>query len=71
MVNLLTPRRYRIEHRHADEPPVIVAFADTLWRARAAAGAQRERRRLRGEIDGELVVVDQATETDLRRIPIP
>ena len=59
-----TPPRYRIEHRHPDLSPLVVAFAhsELVGLARlAVAQATLLRRWERGAV----VLVDQATETDL------
>ncbi len=64
------PPRYRIEHRRDDEPPLIVAFADTDLILRAAL-AQEVARHLRARASGALIVVDQATEevVSVRTLP--
>ena len=61
--------RYRVEHRTRDRATLIVGFADTPLECRAlvAVGAGRA---LREGTGGDLVVVDQETETDLARRPV-
>ncbi|MDP9358544.1 MAG: hypothetical protein M3R02_25325 [Chloroflexota bacterium] len=58
---LLPPPRYRIEHRRDDEPPLIVAFADTD-RALQTTLAVQVMRHVRDLTGGVLVVVEQDTD---------
>ncbi len=55
------PPRYRIEHREADQPSLILAFADTGLGLRAGLAVQTARH-LRTRTSGMLVVVDQETD---------
>jgi hypothetical protein len=61
--------RYRVEHRVAAMATLIVGFADTprQYRSLVAVGAGRA---LRERAGGEIVVVDQETETDLASRPV-
>jgi hypothetical protein len=59
------PPRYRIEHRHPDLAPLIVAFVDSLKVAHLAVATKRSVLRRRG-LDGELVIVDQETEANVK-----
>ena len=58
------PPRYRVEHRHPDLSPLIVAFARSEHVGRARLAVARARLLRRWE-RGTVVLVDQATETDL------
>jgi hypothetical protein len=60
--------RYRIERRPAAAAPVVLAFADDL---RAAERALERIRRIgrRGPYRGDLVVVDQVSETVVASLP--
>ena len=63
------PPRYRIEHRHPDLSPLVVAFArsELVGLARlAVARARLRRQRERGAV----VLVDQETDEDLVAQPL-
>jgi hypothetical protein len=67
----LAPPRYRIEHRQPDLSPLVVAFADTLRAAHLAVATERTARGAGGGTGaGDLVIVDQETETDVKALPI-
>jgi hypothetical protein len=61
--------RYRVEHRAPNLATLIIGFADTPRECRSLV-AVAAGRLLRERVDGELVVVDQATETDLTSRPV-
>jgi hypothetical protein len=64
-----SPQRYRIEHRLDGGGAVVLALADDIHTASVQAGLHRRQRWHRG-VGGEIAIVDQATETDVKRFPI-
>ena len=61
--------RYRIEQRVPTMATLIVGFADTPRQYRSLV-AVAVGRLLRADAVGDIVVVDQATETDLTSRPV-